>query len=293
MRIPSDLYDKRYRDRRGRRSRIAWQQAWRAWLDRRLPPAREQSLSHQKIFIFPSRAGLGFCGFLFLLLLVAINFENSAVYALVFLLFGILVVSILHTYANLLGLKISGRAAEPAFSGRYASFPVMLASTGRRHYGLQLSWQGIESDRVDLARNAERQLDMRFRTGPRGRCRPGRIKLESSYPLGLITAWTWVDLAMETVVYPFPDKSAAVVESHAAYHESGEQERAGSDDFFGLRDYVTGDSPRAVAWKQYAKNGQLASKQFVDYIDHRLWLDWDQAQGGDEQRLAWLCHWAL
>ncbi|NNL57418.1 MAG: DUF58 domain-containing protein, partial [Pseudomonadales bacterium] len=108
-----------------------------------------------------------------------------------------------------------------------------------------------------------------------------------------ITAWTWVDLAMETVVYPFPDKSAAVVESHAAYHESGEQERAGSDDFFGLRDYVTGDSPRAVAWKQYAKNGQLASKQFVDYIDHRLWLDWDQAQGGDEQRLAWLCHWAL
>ncbi|MBT8148757.1 MAG: DUF58 domain-containing protein, partial [Gammaproteobacteria bacterium] len=239
MRIPSDLYDKRYRDRRGRRSRIAWQQAWRAWLDRRLPPAREQSLSHQKIFIFPSRAGLGFCGFLFLLLLVAINFENSAVYALVFLLFGILVVSILHTYANLLGLKISGRAAEPAFSGRYASFPVMLASTGRRHYGLQLSWQGIESDRVDLARNAERQLDMRFRTGPRGRCRPGRIKLESSYPLGLITAWTWVDLAMETVVYPFPDKSAAVVESHAAYHESGEQERAGSDDFFGLRDYVT------------------------------------------------------
>ncbi|NNC55073.1 MAG: DUF58 domain-containing protein, partial [Pseudomonadales bacterium] len=54
-----------------------------------------------------------------------------------------------------------------------------------------------------------------------------------------------------------------------------------------------GDSLRSVAWKTYAKSDQLASKQFVDYIDNRLWLNWDAAHGNDEQRLAQLCHWAL
>lgn len=296
MRIPSDLYQKRYRDRRGRqgrRSRFSWRQSWRAWIDKRLPPKREQVLSHRNIFIFPSRAGLVFTGLLVMLLLVAINFENSAIFALVFLLGGLLVVSILHTFGNLMGLKISGRTAEAAFAGRQAIFPIMLSATGRQHFGVQLSWQDISSDRIDVAKQSERSIPMRFRTGPRGICKPGRIKVETSYPLGLITAWTWVDLAIDTVVYPFPDKSAGEPVSQSAYHESGVQERAGSDDFFGLRSYVVGDSMRSVAWKTFAKTGQLSSKQFVDYIDHRLWLDWNNVTGDDEQRLQQLCHWAL
>ncbi|MGB5324361.1 MAG: DUF58 domain-containing protein [Pseudomonadales bacterium] len=293
MRIPGDLYQKRYRDRRVRRGRLGWQQKWRAWLDRRMPPAREQQLSHRSVFIFPSRAGLMYALFIGILLLVAINFENSAVYALVFLLGGMLVVSILHTFANLSGLQIASRSAEPAFAGRHAVFKIVLSCKDRVHYGIQLSWQGIESEHIDVAPNAEQRLPMRFRTGPRGLCNPGRIKIQTSYPLGLVTAWTWVDLAMETVVYPYPDENAGAPAARAAYHESGKLECSGSDDFFGLREYVAGDSPRSVAWKTYARTGQLASKQFVDYIDNRLWLDWDATSGPDEQRLSQLCHWAL
>lgn len=293
MRIPGDLYQKRYRDRRTRRGRIGWQQTWRAWLDRRIPAAREHTLSHRNVFIFPSRAGIVYSVFVGLLLLVAINFQNSAVYALVFLLGGVLVVSILHTFANLSSLHIAGRSAEPAFAGRHAVFNIVLSAREREHYGIRLSWQGIESEHLDVLPGKEARLPMRYRTGPRGVCDPGRIKVQTSYPLGLVTAWTWVDLDMQSIVYPYPDQDAGTAAARAAYHESGSQECSGSDDFFGLRRYVNGDSLRSVAWKHYAKSGHLASKQFVDYIDNRLWLDWDATTGNDEQRLAKLCHWAL
>ncbi|MBT8139825.1 MAG: DUF58 domain-containing protein [Gammaproteobacteria bacterium] len=293
MRIPSDLYQKRYRDRRGRRGRIGWQQKWRAWLDRRIPAAHEHHLSHRNIFIFPSRAGLVYAAFIGMLLLVAINFENSAVYALVFLLSGMLVVSILHTFANLSGLQITGRSGESAFAGRHAVFKIILSAQERVHYGVQLSWQEVSTEHVDVEPGAEQRLSMRFRTGPRGICNPGRVKIQTSYPLGLVTAWTWVDLDMHAVVYPYPDKNAGSPAARSAYHESGSREQTGSDDFFGLRAYVPGDSLRSVAWKTYARNDQLASKQFVDYIDNRLWLEWNAAHGSDEQRLAQLCHWAL
>lgn len=295
MQIPDDLYRKKYADRRNirRRGRISWQAYWRAWLNKRLPPSQQVRLAHNNIFILPSRAGYGFIGFVVILLLVAINFQNSAVYALTFLLAGIFAISILHTFANLMDLKLVASHAEAAFSGRDAVFHLLMVSRSRAHYGVQLSWQNKISDRIDIKKNAEQRVAMRFRTGPRGYCRPGRLKVETSYPLGLITAWTWVDLAMQSVVYPFPDDHAGEPASSSVYHDSGELERQGSDDFFGLRDYVGGDSIRSVAWKNYAKTGVLSSKQFVDYIDQRLWLDWDAAQGSDEQRLQQLCHWAL
>lgn len=293
MRIPSDLYQKSYRDRRRRRGRTGWQQKWRAWLDRRMPAQREQQLSHRSVFIFPSRAGLVYTAFIGMLLLVAINFENSAVYALVFLLSGVLVVSILHTFANLSGLHVAGRSAEPAFAGRHAVFKIVLSAADKVHYGIQLSWQGIESEHIDVRPQSEQRVPMRFRTGPRGLCNPGRIKIQTSYPLGLVSAWTWVDLAMQAVVYPYPDQNAGAPAARSAYHESGSRECIGSDDFFGLRTYAPGDSIRSVAWKAYARSGQLASKQFVDYIDNRFWLDWNATSGNDEQRLSQLCHWAL
>ena len=284
------------RDRRksARRVPFHWRQRWRQWLDRRVPPAREITLTQRSVFIFPTSAGFGFITLLALLLLVAINFENSAVYALTFLLSGMLVVSILHTYSNLAGLTITAAHAEPTFAGLDASFNLVLSREhSRRFHGLQLSWQGGAVVWASLTDQNELWLAMPFRTGPRGYCRPGRLRIETSYPFGLLRSWTWIDLDMRAVVYPYPVDAGRLPESTPINEDTGSGEQMGSDDFYGLRDYVTGDSLKSVAWKHYAKTGVLSSKQFIDPVDHRLWLCWDDAAGDDEARLSQLCYWVL
>ena len=59
---------------------------FRAWVNRRIPPARVVTLDQRRIFIFPSRAGFFFGLCLLLMLTTAINYQNNMSYALTFLL---------------------------------------------------------------------------------------------------------------------------------------------------------------------------------------------------------------
>jgi len=296
MRIPENLYSAEPSDRRRSKKRFSlhWQETWRQWMAKRLPAAHQIKLNRKNIFIFPTKAGMGFMGLILILLLVGINFESSPAYALTFLLGGVFTVSILHTYSNLSGLILSGNHAEPAFAGRDAVFTVSLKKTSRSNcYGLQLSWQNNHSEWVDLYKSSESKVTLRYRTGLRGRCYPGRLKVESRYPLGILKAWTWVDLKMQTLIYPHPIGEKNMPSTGAVRHSEGRLEQVGSDDYHALRTYQPGDSMRSVAWKHYAKSGVLNTKQFVDCFDQRIWLDWESTQGSEEQRLSQLCYWAL
>ena len=49
-----------------------------------------------------------------------------------------------------------------------------------------------------------------------------------------------------------------------------------------------------VAWKSYARTGEMLTKQFAAFADTRVWIDWDLFPGMDrEARLSRLCHWVL
>ena len=54
-----------------------------------------------------------------------------------------------------------------------------------------------------------------------------------------------------------------------------------------MKTFETGESLRHVAWKQYAREQGLWSKQYGDPVDSRVWVDWDDYAGMDtEQRLS-------
>jgi uncharacterized protein (DUF58 family) len=55
----------------------------------------------------------------------------------------------------------------------------------------------------------------------------------------------------------------------------------------GLKTFEAGESLRHVAWKQYAREQGLWSKQYGDPVNSRVWVDWDDYAGMDtEQRLS-------
>ncbi len=273
-----------------------WRSArFQRWLDRRMPPSNSITLDQRKIFILPTREGVLFSGLIVFMVLAGINYQNSLIFGLAFLLASLFMVSILHTYRNLSGLTILAGGTQPAFAGEDAEYTVTLKRLGDRTYeALLVGWNQEMLQGADLIEDEEIQVRLYVETFKRGRLNPGRMMIRTYYPVGLFRAWSWVDLDMTSIVYPRPIP-AGVIPSSASSNNEGELiHREGVDDFYGLRDYQDGDPLKHVAWKSYARSGELLTKQFAAYADRRVWLDWNLFPGLDaEGRLSRLCYWAL
>ncbi len=268
---------------------------FRQWVNRRIPPAREVTLDQRRIFIFPSRVGLFFAVCLLIMLMTAINFQNNLAYGLTFLLATLFVVAILHTYANLSGLTLRAVRAQPAFAGQQSEFELSISRGRRRdHYALYLQWPDSGAALVNILREDAEPVRLHLKVGERGWFSPGRLLLESTYPLGLLRCWTWVDLDIHALVYPKPEPCAEPVGLDGDVPDGAAEPIPGSDDFYGLRDYRRGDSLRHIHWKSVAKGQGVQSKLYTAYADRSVWLEWESLPGrGVEQRLSNLCFWVL
>jgi uncharacterized protein (DUF58 family) len=277
------------------RYRATFSARWKDWVNRRIPPSKHVTLDQRRIFIFPTRVGFLFLLTLLVMLIAAINYQNNMSFALTFLLANLFVIAVLHTFSNLSGLTIHAVRASPVFAGQYAEFEIMLSRPDDRcYYALHLQWPGSEGVTVNVADSDEVHTHLYVRTRERGWHNPGRLLLETVYPLGLLRAWTWVDLDISALVYPAPLPSAELPGVLTDRPDGTAFPVPGSDDFYGLRDYQRGDSLRHVAWKTFAKGQPLQSKQYNAYADRSVWLDWELFQGlPQEQRLSHLCYWTL
>jgi uncharacterized protein (DUF58 family) len=278
------------------RWRLEARRRWGAWIERRIPRAPEVVLGQRNVFVFPSRAGLVFLILLILLLLTAINYENNLVFGLTFLLGGLFVIAILHTYANLAGLSLRGSAVRAIFAGEQAGFSVVLRDlTGRAHDGLELRLPTSDFCTARVAADREDAKTLYVAAAHRGLLRPGRLLLETRFPLGLVRAWSWIDIDLRCIVYPRPAAFGEIPLAQGRGDQGHATSEAGLEDFSGFRDYRPGDPLRHVAWKTLAKGQPLQTREYVAYADRSLWLDWEQtgAAGGTEERLSLLSRWVL
>ncbi len=266
------------------------------WLNNRIPPASSVTLKQKQIFIVPTWQGAKFSLLVVAMVLAGINYQNSLVLALAFLLGSLFMVGILHTYRNLAGLNLAAGPVKPAFAGEEAEFVIVLRRLGERQFeSLELGWDKSCTVRADLLYSEEVRLNCPILAKQRGRLDPGRLLVESRFPLGLFRAWSWVDLNMETLVYPRPIVGNAFPTSDSISESEGELAlNGGAEDFYGLREYQPGDPVRHIAWKVFGRTGNLMTKQFAAYRDKRVWLDWEYFHGlGTEERLSRLCYWVL
>lgn len=264
------------------------------WLKRRIPPSPRVILSHRQIFIVPTRAGLALLLLLLIMLIGAINYQNSLVYGVTFLLGSLFWVSLHHTYRNLASLEVHAAGSTPVFAGEMAPLDLNLIAPRHEHQALVFSWQGAQSRQIDVGKNGESRITLYYPTQTRGWLRPGRLRIDTRYPLGWFVAWSLVDLDWQVLVYP---RIISIALPPLGYGEDGttEQQMAeGTDDFQGLRNYQPGDSRRRLDWRAYSRGQGLHSKVFAEPIQSARWLDLADTPGAHlDQRLSHLAGWVM
>ncbi len=266
-----------------------------AWLARRSPPRASMRLDQNRIYIFPSRVGLGFLSLLLLLLVMAINYQNNLVFALTFSLFSLFLVCIFHTFANLSGLGLRAGAADPDFAGELAHFHLHIEGGARARQALTVGFNGETPLEATIAEvGGELELRVPWPSRQRGYLRPARLRIRSDFPLGLLRCWSLPALHWQCLVYPQP-RLLRPLQSLELNGEGGAVDRRrDSDQFSSFERYRQGESPRRIYWKAYAKGGELLSKHYEQSLSQELILAWESLEGLDtEERLSTLCAWAL
>jgi uncharacterized protein (DUF58 family) len=260
-------------------------------------------LQRRRVYIFPTRQGILFGIVLLVMLIGAINYSNSMAYLLAFTLGSVYLVAMLHTYRNLRGLILNVKPAPPVFAGGEARFPLLLDNRGGgERLGLRVypapragRRAPPEGHAIDVPPAQLQQDDISAAAPARGLLRAGRLRVVSSWPLGLFRAWSYLDSDAEAVVYPRPAGNPSLPEFSAdsADHRAGNQE--GTDDFLGFRPYRPGDSIRNIDWKALAREQGVLLKRFSGSGLRRLVLHWDQTAylPDTERRLSQLCLWVL
>ena len=255
-------------------------------------------LGQRRIFILPSRGGLLYAVTLAVMLVGAINYNLALGHLLVFALAGIGVAGMVHAFRNLHGLLVTPGRSAPVFAGDLAHFELTLANDRPTpRLALELATQGGEKVSAAVDGKKDTKINIPLATTRRGWLALPRVRLSTRYPLGLFTAWAYLQPAMRCLVYPRPLASPlpAPTPSPAGGERRGD---GGRDDFAGFRPRQPADSPRHVAWKASARQadgGSLLVKQFAGGAQVDLMLDWQQTDPDldDESRFGILTGWVL
>jgi len=253
-------------------------------------------LSQRRIFIVPSAAGLLYAAVLLVMAVGAINYNLSLGHALIFLLAGLGLVGMVHTFNNLFGLRLLPAPCAAVFAGETARFPLLVENPRRlSRRALEFAFTGQPAAILDLAAGSSATVAIPFIASRRGRLDPGRITLSTRYPLGLFRAWSYPHPPFSCLVYPRPLRTPLPAASSGQQTDSRHGVN-GREDFAGLRTRQISDPTRHIAWRAVARRTDdqpLLVKQFAGGASDELWLDWSltPADADPELRLSILAGW--
>jgi uncharacterized protein (DUF58 family) len=263
----------------------------------RRPHAGDLHLDRRRVYVLPTRAGLLFGLALATMLLTSINYALALGYALTFLLAGVAFVSMLHTWRNLAGLTLRPGRAEPVHAGELAEFGLLMRNLdGPERFALELTVPGTaQPSRIDVAAGTERLVAVALPTARRGWQPLPRMRVATTFPLGLWRAWAWWHPQARLLVLPRTETPAAPMPDTG----SAGTERAGrgEEDVAAIRPFRAGDSPRRLAWKAMARTGgdTLLIREFEGGSGGQLALDFDALPPSldAEARLSRLARWIV
>lgn len=273
----------------------AWIQRLQRWAEHRLPALTRHrqleelpiELHRRRIYIVPTGFGIAFTLLLFVMMMGSLNYSNNAALLLTCLLSAATSISMLVTFRTLNGLRICGLRGGHAVAGQPVDITFDFEAKNMR-----------QAVRLDIAQTTH-AFDVKGRTDitvsiptdQRGWLPLPRIRVWSTWPMGLFRGWSWIYPHYDVLVWPKAELSGP---APSLPMEGSQRQRLHlGEDLASLRDYRGGDSMRHVAWKASARHENLLVKDYEQPEAKQEWhLDWRFLRSLDnEARIARLARW--
>jgi uncharacterized protein (DUF58 family) len=245
----------------------------------------------RRIYVLPTRFGLFFAALLAVMSIGALNYNNNPALLMAFLLAGAAVASLVSAQLQLSGVVVTAVDAEPVPAGQPLQVRMHARVADRRpRSGLRVGLD--EGAGASLAmRDGAGEAIVELATQRRGWLDVPRLRVSTTWPIGIARAWSYAWPDAPLLVYPMPDPVATPLPAGSGDPASRRLQAAG-DDVHHLRNYRTGDSRRAIAWKPSARRGTLLVREFEQPAGTDIDLDWNELHGlAHEARISRLARW--
>jgi uncharacterized protein (DUF58 family) len=267
-----------------------------AWVRRRQGDDRlPATIGTRRVYILPTRAGLAFALLVFVMLLAGLNYANSVALMITFVLAGFGLIAMHLCHRNLVGITLRDVASIDAFAGEHGRILLTLenaADTPR--IGIEAATDTAPRVARDVGAAATARADLAVPLERRGRVSVDRIRLSTAFPFGLFRAWTYVHVRIDVLAWPVPRGRREPPPEAATGGNAPAVHRAGDEEWFGLREFRGGDSPRQVAWSAYARGRGLLVKTYQSPAAHHRTFDLAHVAGTEiESRLEQLSAWIV
>lgn len=252
-------------------------------------------LQRRRLYILPTRAGLGFLVLLLFMLIAGLNYANSLALFLTFLLSGFVLVTMQLCHRNLLGTSLHAAVVPPTFALRAGNLRLTLENpTVAPRYQVALGISDEPSRATDIPAHGRSHIDLPVSAAKRGIVMVDRLRLTTTHPFGLFRTWTWVHAPIGMLVYPRPFGPLPMPGESGRKSGARTQGDSGADEWHGLRPFRDGDSPRQVDWKAYAREAPLLVKEYSAMGSELRLFRFGQLPGLDtEARLEQLSRWVV
>jgi uncharacterized protein (DUF58 family) len=266
-----------------------------AWARRRQGEDRLPiSIATRRVYILPTRGGLAFATLIIVMLIAGLNYANSIALLIAFLLAGFGMIAMHLTHRNLVGVMLRAVANVDAFVGEHGRLLLTLenaADTPRM--GLDFEVEGSARAALDVPARSAARADIPLALEKRGRLTFDRIRMSTAFPFGLFRAWTYAHLRTSVIAWPLPRGRREAPPETASGGSATSVHRVGDEEWAGLREFRSGDSPRQVAWGAYARGRGLLVKTYQSPAAHQRMFDLATVAGDLEQRLEQLSAWIV
>ncbi|HEY9030182.1 MAG TPA: DUF58 domain-containing protein [Kangiella sp.] len=254
------------------------------WVDKRSPQQQEVTLRQRNIYILPTRYGWLMLMILILILVASINYQNNMGFMAGFVLLAIGMLSVFYTYRNIRGLRIRALKPQSAYVGQKCAFPVVFfnsSSSYRSSIGIGVSKKKVHY--FDVEPQSNTLFHVNIKAGRRGLLKPERFVCTSIFPFGIFQAWSWFKPTHAALIYPKPIECPQVLAPQSQGQEQGAFAQKGSEDFYSLRDYQSGDPIKQVMWKAFARERGLLTKEFEEQVGEQHLLTWESVSQYDKE----------
>jgi uncharacterized protein (DUF58 family) len=267
---------------------------WQRWINRRIPRRDHQVLNQRNVFILPTAAGVVFSLLLLIMLITGINYQNSLIYLLTFILGAVFVAAMHQTHRNLTGLDLTVVSGGEGFPGEALMFRLRASVSGHDALAIALACDDCRLDQQHVFAASPADLSLSLTPSRRGYFRPDRIRVESRFPFGLLRAWSWLRPVTAGVVYPRPLPAPEAASTVQDGDQSRQVRAVDGNDHADIRPWREGDMSQRVLWKRFARTGEMVIADWEGEQGSPHWLDYEAFRGVDrELRLSYLAHQVL